>query len=349
MGWTVPNACERRPKAKQRGSAAVIFVLLLSFALAATTFAVDFGHLLLVRNELQNAADAAALAGAGALHVGATDAAKPNWAESEVRSAAVVNLNRSDGVQLADSTVETGFWDVTGARPGIQSKDLGPGPNDVPAVKVTVSRDTGKNGGPVTVWFGSFVGISEKAIGASAVAMVSGPGGVGAGSLFPVAITKCLYEKYWDSAKMRPKLEAGTGKPYVFKIGSDYHYDACSSGQWTSFAVDSNNVPTIRNLIEFGNPAPIGIGDNTWIQPGTKNTLYDEVPINTDVLIPVVVNLDNHAFVPVVALAAFHINKGVGGSGKYIEGYFTTNYRVQAGARGIGPYYGAFIPPRLAQ
>jgi hypothetical protein len=238
---------------------------------------------------------------------------------------------------------------VTASPAVIQSKNITPGPNDVPAVKVTVTRDTGKNGGPVPLWFGGFAGFKEAPVSASAIALVSGPGAVGAGSLFPVAITKCLYDKYWDTTKMRPKIDPGTGKPYTFKIGSAYHYDACSSGQWTSFQVDSNNVPTIRDLIESGNPSPIAIGDKIWIQPGTKNTIYGSVPSNTDVLIPVVVELDTHTYEPVVAFAAFHIDFAVGGSGKYIQGHFTTNVRVQEGARGIGPYYGAFIPPRLGQ
>jgi hypothetical protein len=92
----------------------------------------------------------------------------------------------------------------------------------------------------------------------------------------------------------------------------------------------------------------VNIGDKIWIQPGTKNTIFDEVPSNTDVLIPVVVELDTHSFEPVVAFAAFHIDVGVGGSGKYIQGHFTTNYKAP-NASGFGPYYGAFVPARLAQ
>ena len=149
--------------------------------------------------------------------------------------------------------------------------------------------------------------------------------------------------------KWRPKTIPATGKPYTFKIGSDYHYSSCTAGEWTSFQVDSNNVPTIRDLMANGNPTPLAIGDNTWIQPGTKNTLFDEVPQNVDVVIPVVVSLDNHSFQPIVALAAFHIDLGVGGSGKYVQGHFTTNVPVTSDATGDGPYYGAFIPPRLAQ
>jgi uncharacterized membrane protein len=92
----------------QRGAAAAIFVVMLSVALAAGAFALDFGHLLLVRNELQNAADAAALAGAGALHGGAPEANKPNWTQGEITSTGVTRLNASDGAALTHASIEPG-------------------------------------------------------------------------------------------------------------------------------------------------------------------------------------------------------------------------------------------------
>jgi len=336
----------RRGPQRQRGSAAIVVALLLSMVFAIGAFALDIGHVLLTRNELQNAADAAALSGAGALFSGT---AQPNWAGAEAKADSTAGLNKSGPISLTDSVVEAGYWNITGSPVGIQSISVVPGPNDVPAVKVSISRDTNQNGGKLVLSFGGFVGLKETAVTATAVALVSGPGAVPVGALFPIAITKCLYDKYWDSAKMQPKIDPATKKPYKFKIGSEYHYDVCDSGQWTSFQDDDNDVPAIRNLMENGNPKPLAIGDKTWIQPGTKNTLFDEVPANTDVLIPVVVDLDTHSFEPIVAFAAFHIDVGVGGSDKYIEGHFVTNVPAPAGSSGIGPYYGGFIPARLAQ
>lgn len=343
---TTPKSLRQNTLRRQEGTAA-IFVLLLTLVFAAGAFALDIGHALIVRNELQNAADSGALAGARALvSAGGTS---PNWAAAQTQSATTAGLNASDGIRLEQSVVETGYWNVTGTPAGLQATTITPTADDVPAVKITVSRDDGHNGGPLKLSFGGFVGLRETPISASAVAFLSGPGSVAKGGLFPIAITKCLYDTYWDSAKMAPKLDPATSKPYTFKIGSDYHYSSCTAGEWTSFQVDSNNVPTIRDLMDNGNPTPLAIGEKTWIQPGTKNTLFDEVPKNTDVVIPVVVNLDNHSYQPVVAFAAFHIDVGVGGSGKYVQGHFTTNVPVTPGASGNGPYYGAFVPARLAQ
>ena len=52
----------------QRGAVAVIVALTLVVLLAFGALAVDLGYLMMVKNELQNAADAGALAGARELY-----------------------------------------------------------------------------------------------------------------------------------------------------------------------------------------------------------------------------------------------------------------------------------------
>ena len=51
----------------KRGAMAPITIILMVIFFALLAFVIDLGHLLLVREQLQNAADAAALAGARAL------------------------------------------------------------------------------------------------------------------------------------------------------------------------------------------------------------------------------------------------------------------------------------------
>ncbi len=93
------------------------------------------------------------------------------------------------------------------------------------------------------------------------------------------------------------------------------------------------------------------MGDDIWIQSGTKTTLYGSVPVGQDVLLPVVdavLRDTTHSEVPIYAFIGFHITGSVGGSGKYIEGYFIFNYYAGSGGS-IGPNYGAYSPPRLVQ
>ncbi|MGF6547378.1 hypothetical protein QFZ96_002449 [Paraburkholderia youngii] len=65
-----------------------------------------------------------------------------------------------------------------------------------------------------------------------------------------------------------------------------------------------------------GNPTGLNIGDSVWLVPGSKTTLYSSVPVNVDVLLPVVQTLASSTEA-IVGFAAFHIDASVGGSGKY--------------------------------
>jgi hypothetical protein len=160
------------------------------------------------------------------------------------------------------------------------------------------------------------------------------PGSVKPGTHFPLAITKAVADQagsYNSSTK-------------TIKIGSSYHYGTSEAGQWTSFQVDSSNVPDIMDLMTDGNPTALNVGDDIWIQPGTKNTIYSSVPVGMDVLVPIVQNIDTHAYIPIIGFICFHITASVGGSGKYIEGYFTNFYAGLSGP--MGPNYGAKTPPK---
>src|SRR5690348_14198008 len=102
MKATSNTAKHGTPMQRQRGTAALVFMLMLTFVFAAGAFALDVGHALVVRNELQNAADAGALAGARALLTpGATS---PNWPGGQTQSSTTAGLNASDGIALAQSS-----------------------------------------------------------------------------------------------------------------------------------------------------------------------------------------------------------------------------------------------------
>ena len=187
-------------------------------------------------------------------------------------------------------------------------------------------------------FFATVVGMNTFNVSAVATAVMTSPGTALTGALLPVAIGKDVADQ-----------AASHNSPLTkFRIGSDYHYPTSEAGQWTSFKVDSNNVPTIRDLIANGNPTPLSVGDDIWIQPGTKTTLYSSIPVGSDVLLPVVQNIDTHAYVKVIAFIGFHITASVGGSGKYIEGYFLPDFYT-SNTSGVGPNYGAFSPPKLVQ
>jgi Flp pilus assembly protein TadG len=302
--------------------AAVGLVLLLGFA----ALALDIGHLITVKSELQKAGDAGALACARGLNLNGPP--YPNWTNGSTMGSTTVKENKAAQSQLTDCTVQTGYWDFTWIPstppPDLLSTGTTPSATQVPACKVTVSKSpsgTGNsNGGAVTMFFGKLLGISSESLSSSSVATLvlqSPVDAIGPGDAFPLAIPVGLVSHYWNS---NPSFE--------FDIGSAYHYPT-DYGDWTSFLSDSNNVPTIRSLIDSGNPGPLKIGDQIWIEPGTKTSLYAYAAekIGCTVFLPVVGNdFDTNAATPILGFAPYQIDDAVGGSGKYIQGHFVGPY-----------------------
>ncbi|WP_223502737.1 TadG family pilus assembly protein [Pseudomonas sp. BF-R-24] len=345
-------------KRNQQGAVLILAVLALPILLGFSALAIDYAYAYVVRNELQNAADATALAGTGCIYprieCGNSTSSAPDFTTASSRANTALALNKTANATITNGSIVTGYWNVTNPSSGMQ---ISPGASLFPAVQVTIKKDTGLNGGPVNTFFARIFGIDTVPITSTATAIISSPGTVAQG-LLPMVMTKCMYDNFWDSSSNpnQPKIDPATGKPYVFKIGSDYHYGPCESGQWTSFTQDKDDVPTIRDLITEGNPTPLSIGTNTWIQPGTKNTLFSSVNDCSAagdksceyVTIPIVVNVSTHSSVPIVAFACLHIDSAVGGSGKYIQVEMSTKC-PPLNSSGIGPAYGAITPPRLVQ
>lgn len=339
----------------QRGSVIVFVALVLPILIGFAALAVDLGRAFVVKNELQNAADAAALAGASGLTKKTADAhdanyAHPNWVYASTQASAAVQLNHADNRDLADATVEVGYWNIHHQPEGMQATTITPGQFDKPAVRVTIRLAAGQNGGPLNLLFAPIFGERFAEISATAMALISPPEQVAPGALFPTAMAGCLFSYYWDTAAGKPKIDPATGKPYVFKIGSAYHYPPCSSGEWTSFQVDANSVTAIRELISNGNPGSLSVGQSVWIQTGAKSALYGNVTYPKDVLVAVVDSVDTHSYQPIIAFAPFHIINSVGGTDKYVEGHFIDDYKGSLTdiGEGGGIDYGAYTPPVLA-
>jgi hypothetical protein len=138
--------------------------------------------------------------------------------------------------------------------------------------------------------------------------------------------------------------------------------------------MDTNNTPDVAELITHGNPSALGIGDDIWINPGVKDTLYDSFPQGNiddvyggkDVYFPIVdatIRDTTHSAEPIAGFVGFHIicaGKGcndmtiiidgitynLGTNPKVIVGYFTT---APSYGGPIGPHYGPLDRCRLCQ
>jgi hypothetical protein len=270
------------------------------------------------------------------------------------------------GTALADSVVTSGYWNVTGTPGALQLLPHTPTANDAPAVQVTIAKESGKNAGSVTLYLAGLMGLRDANLSATAISVVTSPGTEGPGGLFPFAITKCMYDAYWNSATSLPKnattatlngVPQTIGQPWKFRLGSDVQIlpdgSTCDGGQWTSFKLDTNNVPNVRMLISEGNPTALAIGEKTWIQPGVQATIYSSAndcsAAGTKACeyatAPVTLKASVKGEEPILAFGCLHILLA-SQSKKYIEVQMS-NICPNPEGGGAGPDYGVHNPPRL--
>lgn len=338
---------------QQRGAVALMTALFMPVVVGAAALAIDLAYVHVVHLEMQNDADAAALSGAHELVDSATGALR--WSAAASKAQQSVPLNRAAGAAMTDASVQTGYWNLTGNPAMLQPLPFSAGLWDAPAVSVTLRKQEGQNQGPVRTFFARFwnvLGINQTV---TAVAAPTSPGLMLPGGLFPLAMAKCMYDTYWDSSVYppKPRIDPATGKPYVFRIGSGYHYGLCSSGEWTSLLDDRNDVGVIRQLIAKGNPVSLQMGQSIWIEPGTKTTLYQatrDCSAAGDrsceyVVVPTVTQTDNHALSPITGFACLHLLDATPGQ-KYVQAEMSNRCGTSL-AGGAGPNYGVLTPPSL--
>lgn len=179
-------------RVKERGAVLPVVAGGLLLFLGLLAFSVDLGLLYVAKNELQNIADAAALAGANKL-LQATDPNEPNAVRvciEEAKDAALrcAAENRSSGqvMQISRDDIVVGKWDLTNQR----FFRTGPStdPNEVNAVQVTVKRKPGSGNPLLASVVGSVLGQSHLGVEATAVAYL-GPAGTSSVDL-PLALPK---------------------------------------------------------------------------------------------------------------------------------------------------------------
>jgi len=183
-----------RPHRRREGSVAITVVILLGIILGCAALIVDVGQIYRVRGELQNAADAAALAAAQALDgtsagiTAATAVVQTFGSAHEAENAAMDFTN--------DMAVEFGHWYFAGdatatcsPTPCFDSYGAIPAtPMTATAVRVTALRTAGASNA-VNHFFAPILGISASNVQADAVALGGGP--AEAECAFPLVVPDC--------------------------------------------------------------------------------------------------------------------------------------------------------------
>ena len=156
----------------QSGAMAVIAVLLLTVLLSAAALGVDYGYMAWVQSDLQKASDAGALAGARILG----SYTNPDWSAGQSAATSMAQQNKVEGKPLTDCQVDYGYWSKLTHT--LQSSGITPQNTDVPAIRVTIRKSSGNNGGPVNLLFAPFFGVKTVDVSARAVAKLNSSSGI---------------------------------------------------------------------------------------------------------------------------------------------------------------------------
>jgi Flp pilus assembly protein TadG len=181
----------------QKGSTIVLVAVSLVALIAFVSLAVDVGYMLIARNELQNAADAAALAGTRYMGKMAYEGKQlpvnlSTYQAAIISAAKNAALNNSvAGTRIAtinDSDVIIGKWDNSTTPPSFTA-----GLENANAVRVTVRRESGSNG-TIPTFFAGIFQINAAEANAEATAALTGEGQTLPGQSFPIALSQQIMD-----------------------------------------------------------------------------------------------------------------------------------------------------------
>jgi Flp pilus assembly protein TadG len=217
------------------GSIAIITAICLVVIMGFASLAIDMGHLYTVRNELQNTADASALAAAAELikdsgGEAVRDASAAQQAAMSVaqRQAQLQGLAPVADGSRNDLTITFGQWNL-GVSPATAWTEIGStcgSDSNANAVKITLRRASGLVYGPVTNLLGWILGDTFNAteVSATAIAYLGYTNSTPTGAVsVPLALpnnilTACRDRSGWFARLLGPDEAMATiTKTYVFK------------------------------------------------------------------------------------------------------------------------------------
>jgi Flp pilus assembly protein TadG len=299
---------QRNRKSYRSGAVVPLFALMLIPLLGMLAFSIDAGYMALVKSDLQNAADAAALAGAEKLQqlyvqyyqpgqtsqtsifINATTNSGPHSPMATAELFAGYNKAGNVSLSVPDSDVNFGF---TNAQ-GYYFTSYAGFPN---TIEVVVRRDSVANT-PLKLFFGGLLGMPSINMTATARATIySGPvtslqaiAGVGA-HILPVALDYKVWDQFYQTGVSPDGIIHLNASNQVPEL-QVYPYAGDAPGNFALLDVGppQNNAPAFRNWIDYGETPndisyllntgllPVSMqGPESWKGgPGLKSTLVSD-------------------------------------------------------------------------
>ena len=275
----------------ERGVSAIWVALLLFIFIGLGAFALDFGHIFVAKNELQNAADAGALAGARFLYDDYGIAVNPG-ANQITRDAARANNSENISVEVNlpnDNTgdAQRGHWSFgLGNLPkgftannsliavnlsGVSEIDLDEDTDFINAVQVTTRRETT----PIVSFFARIFGYENFQRNATAVAYIGFVGKLGPGDVdAPIAICQQTVTDNPSATECEPSTYSDCNIGYMLSDGQEKNTAA-----WTNFSqpCDTADTEDLRDLLTCteANPNEISLGSSMGATNGVNKAVLE--------------------------------------------------------------------------
>jgi hypothetical protein len=266
----------------QNGAILIWFVIFLPILIGMVAMAFDVTRLAVAKNELQNAADAGALAAARVLYNDEGTAVNPG-ANQIGTAAATANMSENAAVEVNAGDVQRGHWSFgMGALPRgftpnpslspvslweVSTEELDADPNFINAVQVTARREST----PIFSYFARIFGIDSWTMSATAVAYIGYSGTLDPGEADqPIAICR--------QALTNPEGEYTCSIGRMLNSGPDP--STSNTAGWTNFSqpCDTANASEMRGLIcAGGNPNPINYEEPIGAVGGVQDNVFREL------------------------------------------------------------------------
>jgi Flp pilus assembly protein TadG len=322
----MPNTRTKKMALDESGAVAIVVVLIFTALCGFAALAVDIGHLVRTKAELQRTADAAALAGATALvpYTGiGSPSPTPNWATGHNKAKTFISnsANQVDNyvISATDGMTNYGYWCLHGTNPTVPPVDALPKVRPVaaslpePAITVILSKD-------VTLYFAPLVGVSSpKTVTVKAIAIL--PEAYSITNVPPLTVAEDIVGELVGS-------------------GGEVHFDVDETDQSIKIQSEkgkagwvnrdgSNSVPSVR----FQDPLTVGV-TSLYITPGTEATLTNFITEGATIVIPIVSVVEAKTWQTIIGWAAFHVESLSANSmaGQFVEATTDPNVLPAAGS-----------------
>jgi Flp pilus assembly protein TadG len=336
----------------ERGVTAALVAVSLTATIGLTAAAVDLGMIYVAKGELQNAADAAALAAANTM-ISYDTTGRATAATGTALSTArtISGANQAIGINVplknpAGSDFVIGYWDTTTGDFDPNRTGMGIiNPDDLTGVRVKIRRDQQANT-PVSTYFAGIVGLRTANVAASSTALLGYSASVPAGTVdLPIAVS---------AGALTNGDQPNCGESLTF------HSENTENSEWTTFFTSPANNPNVDAYITGELQIPeLKIGDALNVINGNlSNNTFDDLASRFQseatngqwtVILPVVTWGANATVATVTGFCTFTITEVRGAPEKDLTGHLECQMVIPNSNTGGGNYGSRATAPKMVK